>query len=222
MTLPETRPSFDAPISLRHALVVGAPLAIALLVVVVTKRPGFGLVGMITSTVLALRAGGSWRASLQLLGLGGRPVGHAVLLGVGGAMVVALLLSVVVLPPVARAFGAPDLSAFAILEGNPVALAVALLVAWTSAAFGEEIVFRGVIQRALELRVGAVVAVVVTAVFFGLSHFYQGATGCIGSGAAGLVFGALATRRQYGLWPAVIAHGLYDTFGLVSIFLRGV
>jgi membrane protease YdiL (CAAX protease family) len=109
------------------------------------------------------------------------------------------------------------------ITGNlPVALLVLGLV-WTFAAFGEEVVYRGwLMLRAAEsggdTRPAWWAAALVSAVLFGVGHWYKGPAGVIDSGAAGLILAAafLATGRN--LWAPILAHGTIDTFGVIVVF----
>lgn len=116
-----------------------------------------------------------------------------------------------------------ELSRFADLRGNPVALARILLVAWTTAAFGEEMLFRGFVLTRLEKAFGrgtafTVLAVVVQAVLFGFGHAYLGARGVATAVWIGLLYGAWYALRGRNLWPLILAHGLTDTISMVAIY----
>lgn len=121
----------------------------------------------------------------------------------------------------------PDLSEFRDLVGNlPGSLAMLVLV-WTIAAFGEEMVYRGyVLERAAALgghtRVAYAVGVVSISVLFGLGHWYQGPGGVASSAFAGLYFGILYLASGRNLWLPILAHGLSDTIGLALIYAGAV
>lgn len=115
-----------------------------------------------------------------------------------------------------------DASRFAGIEGDLVGLLGALALSWTTAAFGEEVLFRGFVQSRLQALLGArrhagVLAAVVQAVLFSLGHAYQGGTGMLVSGAIGLAFGLLMLRFR-SVWPLVIAHGLIDTVSMLALY----
>jgi membrane protease YdiL (CAAX protease family) len=106
----------------------------------------------------------------------------------------------------------------------PTDLLVAMVVASVGVGFAEEAMFRGIFLRGM--RAGGrseVTAAVWTAVCFGLFHLpnlFLG-TGLIGS--IQLVLAALSGmvlyvfRRQWGvIWPAMIAHGVWDFSAFVS------
>lgn len=115
-----------------------------------------------------------------------------------------------------------DASRFAGVEGNLAALLGALAISWTTAAVGEEILFRGFLQSRLQALLAArphagLLAAVAQAVLFGLGHAYQGPTGILVSGAIGLVFGLLMLRFRT-VWPLVVAHGLIDTVSMLALY----
>ena len=61
-------------------------------------------------------------------------------------------------------------------------------------------------------------AALASSVLFGVIHTYQGVSGVIATGLTGLVFAAVYLGSGRNLWPAVIAHGVLDTAGLVMIY----
>lgn len=113
---------------------------------------------------------------------------------------------------------------YAALRGDAGLLAYWLLIAWTCAALGEELLFRGFLLTRLERifgggRVALIAALMVQATIFGLSHAYQGASGIVLTGVTGLVLGCayLASRRN--LVVVIVLHGLVDTVSLTAIHL---
>ena len=114
-----------------------------------------------------------------------------------------------------------NVSDFHVDRGYVVSLLVLAVVA---APICEEIVFRGVVMRGLLSRNGAVVAVGVQGVLFGLAHFdpvrgtgniglilVLGSVGCVLGGAAFLI------RR---LAPTMIAHAILNAIAM-AIALTG-
>jgi membrane protease YdiL (CAAX protease family) len=85
----------------------------------------------------------------------------------------------------------------------------------------EELVFRGLLQRALTSRYGAPLAIVIQGVAFGLYHFKLGggadnlATMAY-LAAGGMVFGIAAHRWQR-LGPTIVAHALTNTLVTVAL-----
>lgn len=120
-----------------------------------------------------------------------------------------------------------DLSKFAILHNNLPVLLVSLLSIWITAAFMEEIVYRGFLLRnLLTLTNGGIIAVVLMsllhAVLFGALHMYQGMVGVIATGLVAVVFGIFYALQGRNLWALIIVHGLIDTLGVLNFYVNGV
>ncbi|HEY6903491.1 MAG TPA: CPBP family intramembrane glutamic endopeptidase [Candidatus Acidoferrales bacterium] len=89
-----------------------------------------------------------------------------------------------------------------------------------TAAFCEEFLFRGYLQRQFLAWSGRVeVAVALQAVVFGLGHLYQGWKGALTITLYGAMFGILAVMRK-SLRPGMIQHAMQDSFtGIVGSLL---
>ncbi len=171
--------------------------------------------------------------SLRLRGLRWRDVGFArnrnwsstLALGVGGGIILEIIELFVTQPLLTRLTGKPpDLADFRILTGNTKYTLVALALSWTLAAFGEELVWRGyVMNRVADLgnrtRLAWFCSLVVVYPAFGLAHSYQGVTGIIQEGFAGLLLGVIYLRTGKNLSVPIIAHGVSDTLDILLIFL---
>lgn len=161
---------------------------------------------------------------LQEIGLRGPPdlaaIAVLVLAGLAASYAVAGSMSFAL----SRIGLAPDVTRLDFIKGNLSALLMMLTLSWTTAAFGEEIVFRGfLLNRMAALDIGNEnwpwIAVLLQAALFGLAHAYQGIGGVIVTGALGAVLGGLTIAANGDLWPAILVHGLINTFSLTSIFL---
>ena len=109
------------------------------------------------------------------------------------------------------------------ITGNVKIAFVALLLVWTFAAFGEEIVYRGyLLTRAADIGRRSVAAywvgIVLVSILFGYGHYYKGASGVIDSGVAGLILGSAYMLAGRNLWASILAHGFIDTFGVIDAF----
>lgn len=118
----------------------------------------------------------------------------------------------------------PDLELFRALSGNLKWTLLAIAGAWTLAAFGEEMVYRGYLMNRLadilNRRRGAwVVSLILVHVGFGLAHAYQGVTGIIDEGLAGFLLGVIYLRNGRNLAVPIFAHGITDTIDFLLIFL---
>jgi membrane protease YdiL (CAAX protease family) len=117
----------------------------------------------------------------------------------------------------------PDLEIFRALHGNLKWTLIALAGTWTLAAFGEEMVYRGyLMNRVADLfnrtQAAWIVSLILVHVGFGLAHAYQGVTGVIDEGLAGLLLGVIYLRTGRNLAVPIIAHGIQDTIDFVLIF----
>jgi CAAX protease family protein len=127
-------------------------------------------------------------------------------------------------PILARLFGRqPDLELFRMLTGNIKMTLLFIALSWTLAAFGEEMVWRGyVMNRVADLlsrrKPSWMLSLVIVSVVFGLAHGYQGLTGWIEEGLAGLALGLMYLRTGDNLAVPIVAHGVCDTIDVVLIF----
>jgi membrane protease YdiL (CAAX protease family) len=202
-------------------LMVFAPLAAALLAAAWLGAEEVGLLGVLTSWLLAAvairRRGLSWAE----MGLSRSLLRRALPLA---AMVAVLLLVLgMFLSGILSRFGGlePDLTAFDALRGDPGALLAMLVVAWTTAAFGEEMLFRAFMMRVIRDSDGERrwwPAVTISSLAFGFAHHYQGLAGMIMTAVIGFVMAVAYLRAGRNLWVPILAHGLYDTVGLLLVF----
>ncbi|MBN2170704.1 MAG: CPBP family intramembrane metalloprotease, partial [Candidatus Krumholzibacteriota bacterium] len=98
-------------------------------------------------------------------------------------------------------------------------------VAWIGAALFEELARVFVLRRLWLAWPGATarsVAVMASALAFGLVHYYQGPPGMVSTGFMGLVAGAVFLFRGR-LWPLVLGHAVYDmiSIGIGVLQVRG-
>jgi len=111
------------------------------------------------------------------------------------------------------------------VEGNLPVYLLWLAIIWTSAAFGEEIFFRGYlidrVGRFLpDARWASFIAILIPAIIFGSVHaYYQGFRGFVVTGLIGLALGALYLANKRNLWPNILAHGAVDTLGFTAMYL---
>jgi membrane protease YdiL (CAAX protease family) len=101
------------------------------------------------------------------------------------------------------------------------ALAIVALMLGLFAGFGEEFLCRGYIQTRLSRRWGALVAVLVSSLLFGILHF-----DVVHSTLAffiGLYLGFLAERTG-SIWPGIVCHALNNIISvyLTSLFPHGL
>ncbi len=120
-----------------------------------------------------------------------------------------------------------DVSKFSVLHQNVPMLIVSLISIWITAAFFEEVVYRGfLLGRLLDIAGAgfgaAVLLSFIHAVLFGLLHLYQGPLGVITTGIVGFVFGIFFVLQGRNLWALILVHGLIDTISVIQFFVAGV
>ncbi|MCE7992380.1 MAG: CPBP family intramembrane metalloprotease [Roseivirga sp.] len=119
-----------------------------------------------------------------------------------------------------------DYSFFEHIEGNTAALVLWLLVAWVSAGFGEEMVFRGyLMQRVAQVFGGTkkalIIGLFVQAMIFGLGHAYAGWGAAVLAMTGALATGAFVIITKRSIWPAIIVHGLWDSLAVILFYSQG-
>ncbi|HMF15526.1 MAG TPA: type II CAAX endopeptidase family protein [Gemmataceae bacterium] len=206
---------------------VFVPIPLAMLAAQWLEVDAVGLAGIGVSLALASwmqwSRGGSWAD----LGLRGDVSRGRLLLTVLAAVGVLLVVNVLLGRLLAALGLSPDLSRFAFLRGNLPGLLLTLVVVWTVAAFGEEMLFRGVLMNALadllRLRAGDriawALALVVTSVVVGAGHAYYGPAGVIITGVLGAGFGLVYLVARRNLWAPILTHGLFDTVAFVVLYV---
>ena len=172
--------------------------------------------------------------SLRLRGLHWRDVGFGLYGSWGKTLLVGILAGAGIemlelfctQPLLVRLTGQiPYLSAVDRTAGNLKWLAISLAFTWTFFAFGEEMIFRGYLMNRIagligRTRVGWGIALVITSVMFGLSHFGQGITGVSENFIDGMILGALYLKFGRKLVVPIIAHGVTDTVDFLLIFFH--
>jgi membrane protease YdiL (CAAX protease family) len=154
--------------------------------------------------------------------------GRTILIGIG--VTVGMIVSFMFLMPlITLAFPASpvDSSRFDILRGNLPNLILNVVAAWFTAGFLEELLWRGYLMNRLvdlqgnKTKFAWVIALVGSAIIFGLGHTYQGLGGVIKITTLGLLFGAAFLTVRRNLWPVIIAHALLDTISFVQHYFGG-
>ncbi len=228
VTPAHARRQAGAVLLLFYAIVYGAGLVIGPHRRLASALPSTLLLatGMLAFTALVIRHDADWRRSLGLSAFRlGAVTGWSVV-GFFAAYIFNIAASAVYLSLSGglEALAQRRIAQFGSLADLPVVV-IAPLVLFV--ALWEEIVFRGFLLGRLRAalpehgRAGGrlrrdVVAVLLTALCFGLGHAYQGPLGIVQTTVAGIALGTLAVWRQ-SIWPAIGAHLLIDGFGLFML-----
>jgi len=130
----------------------------------------------------------------------------------------------ILLPGVGKLTGQSiDFTPFRSLEGDFIAVLSVIPVIWISAAFGEEIIWRGYLMRQFlrffgSSSVSIALNILLLGVIFGYMHSYQGITGMIITGIIGMIIGFIYYKRNYDLWFTIAVHGYFDTIALLVLY----
>jgi len=133
-----------------------------------------------------------------------RSVGYDLLIAAGFWTVGSGALAIIKL-----ALGSVEYNASGLLPQSLIEIVLWVMVSVT-AGFCEEVFYRGYLQRQFLALSGSVtVAILGQAIFFGISHSYQGVKSVGVITAYGVMFGLLAQWRR-SLRPGMIAHAATD------------
>ena len=221
-----------AQAALELALVVAAT-ALALVLFPASHAAKLGLISRILvplrlailvllASLLLWRGGGDWRElglrrpkrlwQVPLIVIAGFAVGELS----AGAVVAFIYPLLHLQPPAVPSF-------LSTLRGNWAEYLYWIVpVTWGSAAFGEEMLFRGFMLDRLDQLMGGRApwaALLAQALLFGAAHAYLGASGAIVAGVLGVVLGVAVLLGGRNLWPCVLIHGLIDSSSITAAFL---
>jgi membrane protease YdiL (CAAX protease family) len=121
--------------------------------------------------------------------------------------------------------GAHNLSSLDDIRGDFGSYVAMMVIVWIFAAFGEEILFHGYYMQGFAKLFGDtkkawILAGVLIAIYFGISHGYQGLSGIIGVGIGSLFFAFLYFKNKNNLLLLVLIHGFYDSIWITLIYLN--
>jgi len=121
-------------------------------------------------------------------------------------------------------FGKPDYSAYGALKGNKEVVIQLWIYGMISAAFAEEVIFRGYFCSLLENYIGTsqvskTIMVVTGALLFTLAHYSQGISALINIFIISLAFYIVFICSGRNIYATILAHAIIDTVGLYQIYL---
>jgi len=156
----------------------------------------------------------SWKDGFQMFGLSLVVLALAVIGFVFGSI---LMANITGIPEGA------DMSHYAYLENNLFMLILTLCGVYLVSSFGEEVVYRGfLINRISEFglppKSATVVAVLASAVIFGLAHYSWGPMGIVQTGFMGLALGVCYVKLKKRLWILILAHAYMDTMLMLQLY----
>jgi membrane protease YdiL (CAAX protease family) len=138
--------------------------------------------------------------------------------------IIAYLLVPVVLAVITGVSESADFTRYEFLRDNPWGLAISLIGVYIVSSFGEEVIYRAFLiyiisEMFISNKYRVAIAVVLSAVIFGLVHYEWGTMGIIQTGMMGLAMGVCYIKFKRRLWVLILAHGYMDTLLLVQLYL---
>jgi len=158
-----------------------------------------------------------------------RPRSWPAMIGIAfvGAFCLQLFDAGLLMPILNRLTGTTiDTSGFANLQGNLGQLLIILAFSWTLAALGEEMAYRGYLQKVLSSllgnrRFGFILTALISSLLFGLAHTEQGLIGVFVTTSDALFFSWLKHKFDNNLLAAILAHGFYNSLGVIIFYFTG-
>jgi membrane protease YdiL (CAAX protease family) len=185
------------------------------------------LLAIVIGTAVLKSQGSGW----QELGLA-RPESwpKTIVMALGAALAmiaVTIVFQIIVMNIPGLALQPSDQSDYNPLTGNLPMFLVLVAAAWTSVAFGEEMLFRAFLTVSLagalgDLKARWALALAGSSLLFGLGHYDWGLAGIIDTAIMGFVLGLIYLRSGRNLWITIIAHGLLNTLKFSLVYAGAV
>ena len=139
------------------------------------------------------------------------------------AAVAAFVLGSIIMANITGIPEQADFSGYNYLKGNLPMLILALLGVYIVSSFGEELIYRAfLINRISEIggstKWAIRIAVLISAIIFGLVHYDWGAMGVVQTGFMGLALAVAYLVLKRDLWIPILAHIYIDTILLVQMY----
>lgn len=113
-----------------------------------------------------------------------------------------------------------DMSGYNYLRGNLPMLIGALVAVFIGSSIAEEVIYRGFLITRLSELIGGKwatrIAVLISAIVFGLVHYNWGVMGIIQTAFMGLALGISYLAVGRNLWIPILAHGYMDAILLIG------
>jgi len=114
-------------------------------------------------------------------------------------------------------------ASYAAIEGNNSKLIIYLVVSWTTAGLGEELIYRsfflGQFVSVFEkVKNKWTLSLVISSLIFGLLHFNNGIDAVIGTTINGFIIGLVYLKTNRNIWAAYVTHAVANTVGFLIIY----
>lgn len=118
----------------------------------------------------------------------------------------------------------PDLGSYESVKGDAGRFIIMLAIGWFIGGLFEEMFFRGYLFNRFQSlihnqKLYKFVTILLTSIVFAFAHNYQGISGILDTGLFAVIMGLLYFVFGRNVWYLIIIHGLYDTVGIVRLYL---
>lgn len=135
------------------------------------------------------------------------------------------VMDIFILSPIAEWFGIvqEDPAFYATIEGNKGQLLIYLVVSWTTAGFGEELIYRSFFLGQFVILFQNttskwILSLVISSIIFGLLHYNNGVDAILSTAITGFILGLVYLKTGRNIWAAYIAHAATNTIGFLIIY----
>ena len=113
-------------------------------------------------------------------------------------------------------------AAYAAIEGNNSKLIIYLVVAWTTAGFGEELIYRSFFLGQFvsvfnNLKSKWILSLIISSIIFGFLHCNNGIDAIIGTTITGFIIGLVYLKTGRNIWAPYVTHAVANTVGFLII-----
>jgi membrane protease YdiL (CAAX protease family) len=143
----------------------------------------------------------------------------------GLAFVLALSFFFFIIPVIEMVTSRPlDYSIFKELTRDTTTTMLIIPVVWITAAFFEEVVFRGFFitlpHYLFPYDKQLLLTMILSTFLFGLAHSHQGLTGVIVTGMVGLLLSLILVKTKFNIPFLILIHGFIDTIYLLLFYFN--
>jgi membrane protease YdiL (CAAX protease family) len=117
-----------------------------------------------------------------------------------------------------------NMAGYDYLKDNIGMLLLTLAGVYIVSSFGEEVIYRGFLitrisQIGAESKIAINIAVILSAIIFGLIHYDWGPMGMVQTGFMGLALGICYIKFKRKLWILILAHAYMDTILMIQMYM---
>ena len=118
----------------------------------------------------------------------------------------------------------PDLGSYESVKGDAGRFIIMLVIGWFIGGLFEEMFFRGYLFNRFQSlihnqKLFKFITILLTSIVFAFAHNYQGISGILDTGLFAVIMGLLYFIFGRNVWYLIIIHGMYDTVGIVRLYL---